>query len=51
MGNNASFSKIEKKHGKEGVDYVVLKYYERRIYERISDEIRRLKDHANLQER
>lgn len=56
MGNQPSFSDhvfedIEKKYGQKGADYIAAKYQERRIYDRINDEIARLNDHANLQER
>lgn len=32
MGHSSSFSTIEKKYHKEGVDYIVSKYHERKIY-------------------
>lgn len=50
MGGNQSFEHIEKKYGQKGTDYIAAKYQERKIYERINDEIQRLVDHANLQE-
>lgn len=51
MGLNQSFESIEKKYGQKGVDYIAGKHQERKIYERINDEILRLNDNANLQER
>jgi len=50
MGGNQSFEHIEAKNGQKGTDYIVAKYRERKIYERINDEITKLNDHANLQE-
>lgn len=49
MGNNQGFEHIEKRYGQKGVDYIISKYQERRIYEKINDEIVRLNQHANLQ--
>jgi hypothetical protein len=56
MGNQPSFSDnvfedIEKKYGQKGADYIAAKYQERKIYERINDEIARLNGNADLQER
>jgi len=51
MGNNQSFESIEKKYGDKGVEYVVGKYQERKIYETINDEIARLNVNADLQEK
>jgi len=41
---------LKKKHRNGGINYVVSKHHERKIYDRINDEIKLLKDHANLQE-
>ena len=46
MGQTSSFTSIEKKYHKEGIDYVVEKHHERMVYDRINDETIRLKKTA-----
>jgi hypothetical protein len=37
MGGGSSFAAIEKKYGDTGVKYILSKYQERNIYNRIED--------------
>ncbi len=52
MGNSAQsqFTEIEKKYGRPAVDYITFKSHERIAIQHTNDEVRRIYDHANLQE-
>jgi hypothetical protein len=53
MGNQAHshFHDIQTKHGQAGVDYIVFKSNQRNAQAHTKDEVQRVHDHANLQER
>jgi hypothetical protein len=53
MGNTAhsQFTEIETKRGRPAVDYIIYKAQQRIAVQNTRDEVQRLYDHANLQER
>ena len=53
MGNHASheLDYIKKKYGEPAIDYIVYKYNQRVAYLQTRDELQRIIEHANLQER
>ena len=53
MGNSAhsQFTEIERKRGRQAVDYITYKAQQRAAYQNTRDEVQRLYDHANLQEK
>lgn len=53
MGNSANkdLALIERKYGNPAIDYIIGRHNERLAYTQTRDELQRIIDHANLQER